>query len=257
MSFEGKVILITGGSAGIGAACAEYFAKEGALLAIVGRNAEKFEKVVENIKASGVETEPLVIVADITVDANRIMSETIDKYGRLDVLINNAGFATAGSIEDMNLADFDSMMATNVRAVIELMQLAVPHLVESKGNVVNVSSISSLMVFEGFLGYCVSKAALDKITKVTAIGLSSKGVRVNGVNLGFVDTDFHFYFGLERGSPEYNEIMEGIGKKHPIGRLGNFEDCVDAIAYLANEKTSFVTGACLRVDGGLSTKSAF
>lgn len=91
MSFEGKVVLITGASSGIGEACAEYFAKEGALLALVGRNPERSKKVVENIKKSGVKSEPLLILADISVDSERIITETIEKYGRLDVLINNAG----------------------------------------------------------------------------------------------------------------------------------------------------------------------
>lgn len=115
MSFEGKVILITGASGGIGRACAEYFAKEGALLSLVGRNAEKFEKVVEQIKQSGVDAEPLVILADISVDLTRIIKETIEKYGRLDVLINNAAFSIPGTIENTKVEDYDSVMATNVR----------------------------------------------------------------------------------------------------------------------------------------------
>lgn len=107
MSFEGKVILITGASSGIGAACAEYFAKEGALLSLVGRSAEKFENVVEKIKQSGVDAEPLVILADITVDAERIIAETIEKYNCLNVLINNAGFGVLGTIETTKMENFD------------------------------------------------------------------------------------------------------------------------------------------------------
>lgn len=115
MSFQGKVILITGASGGIGQACAEYFAKEGALLSLVGRNVEKFEKVVEKIKQSGVDAEPLIILADISVDSARIIDETIGKYDRLDILINNAGFSIPSSIENTKIEDFDSIMATNVR----------------------------------------------------------------------------------------------------------------------------------------------
>lgn len=107
MSFENKVILITGASSGIGAACAEYFAKDGALLALVGRNSEKFDCVLEQIKESGVTIEPLVILADITTDAERIVAETIEKYNRLDILINNAGFGGPGSIETTKMEDFD------------------------------------------------------------------------------------------------------------------------------------------------------
>lgn len=107
MSFVYKVILITGASSGIGAACAEYFAKEGALLALVGRNSEKFESLLKRIKESGVVIEPLVILADITVDAERIITETMKKYNRLDVLINNAGFGLPNSIETAKMEDFD------------------------------------------------------------------------------------------------------------------------------------------------------
>lgn len=144
MSFQDKVILITGGNSGIGAGCAEFFATEGALLALVGRNEEKFKKVLEKIKENGVEIEPLVIIADVTVDAERIINETIEKYGRLDILINNAGFSINGTIETVQLEDYDSMMATNVRAVINLTQLAIPYLTETKGNIVNVSSIAGM-----------------------------------------------------------------------------------------------------------------
>lgn len=107
MSFVNKVILITGASSGIGAACAEYFATEGALLALVGRSSVKFECLLKQIKENGVKIEPLVILADVTVDAERIVAETIQKYNRLDILINNAGFGVLGSIETSKLEDFD------------------------------------------------------------------------------------------------------------------------------------------------------
>lgn len=167
MSFEDKVILITGASSGIGAACAEYFAKEGALLSLVGRNQEKFAKVIKKIQENGVEAEHLVISADVSTDAERIISETIEKYGRLDFLINNAGFIIPGSLETLKMQDFDTVMATNLRGAVELTQLAVSHLIKSKGNVINISSIAGIMALEGCLAYSISKAALDKFTKCT------------------------------------------------------------------------------------------
>ncbi|XP_055317717.1 uncharacterized oxidoreductase TM_0325-like [Sitodiplosis mosellana] len=125
-------MLITGASAGIGSICAQYFAKEGASLALVGRNAEKFEKVLENIKKSGVKTEPLVILADVSVDAERIIGETIEKYGRLDVLNNNAAIGNHATIKTLQIEDFDKIFAVNVRGVVELTQYAVPHLIRSR-----------------------------------------------------------------------------------------------------------------------------
>lgn len=127
------------------------------MLALVARNEEKFEVLLQKLKDDGVETEPLVIIADLTVDVERIISETIDKYGRLDILINNAGIVCAQSILDLKMDEFDSMMTVNFRAIVELTHLAVPHLIQTKGNVVNVSSITSTMAAEGLLGYCTSK----------------------------------------------------------------------------------------------------
>lgn len=114
MPFIGKVVLINGASAGIGAACAEFFARKGALLALVGQNADKFDRIVERIKECGVDMEPLIIIADVSVDAERIMSETIEKYNHLDILINNAGFAMVGFLETLKMEDYDSIMAANV-----------------------------------------------------------------------------------------------------------------------------------------------
>lgn len=247
MSSKGKVILITGASSGIGAACAEYFAKEGASLALVGRNAEKFAKVTEKIKENGIEEDPLIILADISVDSERIINETIEKYGRLDILINNAAFGIPGSIENTRIEDFDAIFNTNVRGTFLLTQLCVPHLIESKGNIINVSSVCGLRSFTGFLAYCMSKSALDQFTRCVALELASpeKGVRVNSVNPGVIDTNFHDCLGLEKGSPQHDAVMEAYAQMHPIGRYGESEECVNAIAFLANDKAGFITGKVL------------
>lgn len=255
MSFQGKVVLITGASSGIGAACAEYFAKDGALLALVGRNAEKSATVAKKIQQIGVNV-PLVILADISVDSKRIINETIGKYGRLDILINNAAFSIPGTIENMRVEDFDSVMGTNVRGTVLLTQLAVPYLIVSKGNIVNVSSVVGLRAFEGILAYSMSKAALDQFTRCAALELASKGVRVNSVNPAVIDTNFHtIEFGLARNTPEFASMRESQAQMHPIGRYGHTEEVVEAIAFLAKGNAGFVTGVTLPIDGGLSIKS--
>lgn len=175
MSFADKVIIITGAGSGIGAACAEHFAKQGALLALIGRSPRKFEKVLVKIKAYDVNAEPLVILADVRFDAERIICETIEKYGKLDILINNAGFGNHATIESIKLEDFDGIMATNARSVVQLTQLAVPYLIESKGNIVNVSSVAGMRTFTNFLAFSMSKAALNQFTKCAAIELAEKG----------------------------------------------------------------------------------
>lgn len=250
MSFENKVVLITGASSGIGAACAEYFVKEGAKVALVGRNAEKFKNVVAKIKQSSITAEPLVILADVSIDAKRIIDETIEKYQRLDILINNAAFGKLATIETITMELYDSIMNTNLRSVVELTQLAVPYLSETKGNVVNISSIASNRAFPGFLPYCMSKAALDQFTKCAALELAPKGIRVNCVNPGIILTDFAENAGFSK--EQVDAKVERAKETYPVGRVGESEDVVGAIAYLANEKSSFITGVCFTVDGGIT-----
>lgn len=199
MSFADKVILITGANSGIGQRAAEFFAKEGALLALVGRRAEKFENVVTNIKESGIEMDPLIIVADVSTDAERIIGETIEKYGRLDILINNAGFATFGRLEEMQMDDYDAIMATNVRGPVVLTKLAIPYLVEAKGNVVNVSSAAAIIPAEKVFAYSMSKAMLDQFTRCAAMELAGIFfIRMDMINrVRIFSTIFVFFFLVE------------------------------------------------------------
>lgn len=167
MSFANKVILITGASSGIGAHAAEHLAKKGGSIALVGRNQERLNEVVGRIKNAGAPT-PLAIVADVTKDAQRIIDETLNHFGKLNVLINNAGTVSKNSIEDIDLTEFDRIMNVNVRSVIELTKLAVPHLANTKGNILNVSSASGLRVKPNFLAYSISKSAVNQLTKVSS-----------------------------------------------------------------------------------------
>lgn len=256
MSFNGKVILITGASSGIGAACAEYFATEGAQLALVGRNADKLKNVVKKIKENGCKIEPLVILKDVAVATatKDIIDETIQKYKRLDVLINNAGFSVRGTIENTKIEDYDSIMATNVRGVFLLTQLAVPYLIASKGNVVNVSSAASLRPMKNNLAYSMSKSALDHFTRCAALELASKGVRVNAINPALIITDFHLNLGMDK--EQYIQYIDTFGKQHPIGRAGEAWEVVRAIAFLCKENAGFITGVCLPVDGGMTVANS-
>lgn len=254
MPFTDKVILITGGNSGIGAACAEYFAKEGALLALVGRRMEKFESVIEKIQSFGVEAEPLVILADITVDAERIINETVEKFGRLDILINSAGMLIGDNLMDMKMEDYDSMMAT-VRGTVEVTKLAVPHLIENKGNIVVISSALGIIMTPDSIGYGICKAMLIHFTKCLSMELAGKGVRVNAISAGVIDTDFHANSGIT--GDQYTDFCESVSQLHPIQRIGNTDDCVNAIAFLADDTAKFVTGLNLPIDGALSIKGVF
>lgn len=185
MDFTGKVVLITGASSGIGEGTAKYFAKYGATLVLTGRNEDNLNKVGVACEALS-KQKPLLLVADVTKveDNKRVVQEITSKLGRLDVLINNAGIIASGSIENTSLEQYDEVMNTNVRAVYHLTMLAVPLLIECKGNIVNVSSVAGNRSFPGILAYGISKAAIDQFTRCVALELAAKQVRCNAVNPG-------------------------------------------------------------------------
>lgn len=249
MTFEGKIVLITGASSGIGAATAVHFASQGAVLSLTGRNQENLKKVAQECKNVGT-TAPFTIVADLNKesDVKKIMDETIKKFGKLDILVNNAGILESGTIENTSLDQYDRVFNTNVRSVYHLTMLAVPFLVQTKGKIVNVSSVAGTRSFPGILSYGMSKAALDQFTKIVALELAPKGVRVNSVNPGVIVTDIHKRSGMEQ--KEYDKFLEASKLTHALGRPGEAKEVARAITFLASDDSSFTTGELLHVDGG-------
>jgi NAD(P)-dependent dehydrogenase (short-subunit alcohol dehydrogenase family) len=245
---DGKVAIVTGATSGIGRATALRFAEEGASIALVGRNAQALSVVAGEIKLYG--SEAMTIRADVTVQpiARRIVTQTIEKFGRIDVLVNAAGHLVSGNIEETTLATWDAMMNVNLRAVFNLMQQVVPHLIESRGSVVNVSSVTGLRAFPGVLAYCVSKAGLDQLTRCSALELAPKGVRVNAVNPGVVVTEIHRRGGMSQ--KEYKAFLERSKETHPLGRVGQAYEVAELILYLASERALWITGATYSIDGG-------
>lgn len=246
--FANKVVLITGGSSGIGAETSRYLAKLSAKVVLVGRNEERLKEVVDQIKNDN-SPEPLAIKADVNTDAERIISETIKNFGKLDVLINNAGIFSEENIENLRMEAFDQMINTNLRSIIQLTQLAIPYLSGTKGNIVNVSSTAGLKPVKNMLSYCLSKAALDQFTKCCALDLASKGIRVNSINPAAIRTPI-YRRSLGINNDEEKQLFDEYKNKYPVGRVGIPSDCSAAIAYLASEQASFMTGILLPVDGG-------
>lgn len=234
--------------AGIGAAAARHLAKLGAKVAIVGRNENRLDQVLELIK-SDESPDPLAIKADVTTDAKRIIEKTIDHFGKLDVLVNNVGFGGKTSIENVNMDDYDQIMNVNVRSVVELTKCAIEHLAKTKGVIVNVSSISGLRPGKYYHVYSMSKAALNQFTKCCALELASKGIRVNAVNPGVVRTPYWENNGIFSGR-ETEQFFNIIKDAYPLGRAGETRDISAAIEYLASDQSAFVTGLLLTVDGG-------
>lgn len=250
MEFKDKVVLITGASSGIGAGAAENLASQGAWLVLVARNADKLNEVAGKCTPTHGAPQPLQIIADISkeADAVRIIDTTIDQFKRLDVLVNNAGLLERGTIENTPLEQYDLVMNTNVRAMFHLTQLAVPHLIATKGNIVNISSVNGIRSFAGVLVYNMSKSAVDQFTRCVALELAPKGVRCNSVNPGVIVTDIHKRGGMN--DEAYSNFLEHSRTTHALGRVGDVKETADAIAFLASDRATFVTGVQLPVDGG-------
>jgi len=243
-----KVVLVTGATSGIGRAVALRFAESAARVAAIGRSVEALRQVGDEIKSAG--GTPLTIAADVTKegDVNHSMERAVGEFGRLDVLVNAAGHISTGSIEDTSLAAWDKMLDVNLRAVFHLMQLAAPHLIETQGNIVNISSVTGLRSFPGVLAYCVSKAGVDQLTRCAALELAPKNVRVNAVNPGVVVTEIHKRGGMDE--EDYGRFLERSKTTHPIGRVGQASEIAELVFYLASEKASWITGATYSIDGG-------
>jgi len=246
--FTGKVAFVTGATSGIGQACAIAFANAGAKVAGVGRKTEALSDLEKKIRETGAEV--LTIQADLSEaqEAERAVKRALEVFGGIDILVNAAGHLSSGTIENTALEAWDDMMDVNVRAVFQLMQKALPSLIERRGNIVNVSSVTGLRAFPGVLAYCVSKAALDQLTRCASLELASKGVRVNAVNPGVVVTQIHKRGGMNDDA--YAAFLEHSKTTHPLGRTGRPEEVADLILFLASDQASWITGATYSIDGG-------
>jgi NAD(P)-dependent dehydrogenase (short-subunit alcohol dehydrogenase family) len=245
---QGKVCLITGASSGIGRAVARLFGENDARVVALGRNERELKSLREEVQTTGGTLK--IQLADVleATQIEKVVNETIETFGQIDVLVNAAGIILNGSIENTALEDWDKMMNINLRAVFSIMQKCVPHLEKTKGNVVNVSSVAGLRAFPNVLAYCVSKAAIDQLTRCSALELAPKGVRVNAVNPGVVVTALHKRGGM--ADEDYLNFLERSKTTHPIGRVGAPEEVAELIYYLASEKASWITGATYEIDGG-------
>ncbi|XP_045491157.1 uncharacterized oxidoreductase SAUSA300_2422-like [Colias croceus] len=247
MSFLNKVVLVTGASSGIGAATSILFAKEGAKVAMIGRNEKKLQNVAQQCK-----TKPLVIKADISNDneVRGLIKDTIDTFGKLDVLVNNAGIVRYASILDENLMKcYDEVMRTNLRAHVFTTHLALPYLIKSGGNIINVSSSggSSLPAIPCILSYLISKAGVDHFTRAAALELAPSGVRVNAVSPGPVRTDVMENSGIQASWDEAKPLTV-------LNKIAEPEEIAELIMYLASDKAKSITGSNYVCDNGAKLK---
>lgn len=243
-----KVAVVTGASSGIGRATARLFAMNGASVVAVGRNEAELGRLRDEVRDG--EGTIRIHLADLTEfsQVDRLISDTVQNFGRLDALINAAGIIKNGNIEDTTIDEWDKMLNINLRCMFYMMQKCVPHLVETRGNIVNVSSVTGPRAFPNVLAYCVSKAGVDQLTRCAALELAPKGVRVNAVNPGVVVTNLHKRSGMD--DEKYEAFLEHSKTTHPIGRAGTPEEVAELIMFLASDKAGWITAATYEIDGG-------
>ncbi|XP_035440466.2 uncharacterized oxidoreductase TM_0325-like [Spodoptera frugiperda] len=249
MSFQDKVVIVTGASSGIGAAIGIKFAEEGAKVALVGRNQEKLNNVA---KKCG---NPLIIAADVSKDedAKRIIDETVKRFGKIDILVNNAGIGGNTNIQEEGVIEvFDKVMATNLRSVVVLTHLAAPHLVKTRGNIVNISSVASVRVIPGAFGYSASKAGLDHFTRAVALELAPLGVRVNVINPGPVRTDFIGNMGATKDIED--ATFTRMQELTALNRVSDSDEIADLVLFIASDKAQAITGSSFVSDNGMILK---
>jgi NAD(P)-dependent dehydrogenase (short-subunit alcohol dehydrogenase family) len=241
-SLNGKVAIVTGSSRGIGRAIAEGLARAGAAVVVNGRNPESVKT------AAGAIPNSLGVVADVSKgpDVDELVKRTLDKFGRIDILINNAGISPYFKPpETMKEAEWDEIIAVNLKSVFLCCEAVGRVMIPQKsGRIINISSIGGQVALPRLLAYCAAKGAVDQITRVLAVEWARHNILVNSISPGWVDSD------LTKGLRENTARREALTRQIPLGRLGRPEEIVGAAIYLCSDAASYVTGATLSIDGG-------
>jgi NAD(P)-dependent dehydrogenase (short-subunit alcohol dehydrogenase family) len=245
---EGKSCVVTGAALGIGGATARRFAAEGARLTLTDIQAGPLAAIADELRAGGTEVETVIGDVSLEADASRMIGAAVDRFGRLDVLVANAGIIPLGDILESSVEDFDRVMSIDGRGMWLTCRFAIEALAKSGGGaIVCLSSISGMAGQARQSTYGPAKFVATGIVKHLAVEWASRGIRVNGVAPGTIRTERVLGLFDEPGGAEY---VEAIEKQHPMGRLGEPAEVAAAITFLASDDASFITGAILAVDGG-------
>lgn len=245
--FTQKVVVVTGAGSGIGEATAKRFAREGASVVLVGRNEDKLTRVHAQLHGEG-HLVRATDVADLS-DVEALFKEVASHFGRLDVLVNNAGIVKSGKVTELDVQDWKALMSVDLDGVFYCTRSAMPALIASKGNIVNVSSVSGLGGDWGMSFYNAAKGAITNFTRALALDHGADGVRVNAVCPSLTRSE------LTQDMMDNEALMAKFKERIALGRPAEPEDIGDVIAFLASDDARFVTGVNLPVDGGLSASN--
>lgn len=248
MHFKDKVVLITGASSGIGKETAILFAEHGAKVVLAARREEEGEAVLKEIKKAG--GEGIFVKTDVSDEKQieKLIDDTLKKYGRLDIAFNNAGIEGLPGvfIHDQTAKEYDTVFNINVKGVLLCMKHEVRAMKKSGGGaIVNTSSIAGQIGMPGASVYVASKHAVNGLTKVAAVEYAQENIRVNAVSPAAIQTDM-----LDRFFGDNPDFKDKVVQAHPLGRVGQPKEVAQAVLFLCSDEASFITGHCLPVDGG-------
>ncbi len=252
MRFDGRAVIITGGSKGIGAGCASVFVGEGGLVAILARGAEAGESLAKKLTSKG-PGRCMYIQCDVSrhEQIQQAVEQTVAEFGRLDCIINNAGWHPAAtSLADTSIDDVESLLRLNYISTVAGAKYALPHLIKSKGTIINIASMVGILGQDNATSYCGSKAAQIGFTKALAVELGPQGIRVNAILPGNIDTPMMHQWAATLDDPQ--SALARVSALQLSGRMGTAEECGRIALFLATEDSSFITGQLIQADGGAS-----
>lgn len=245
-------MIVTGGGGGIGRAVAHRFARAGAAVVVVNRTASKAEHVAAEIREAGFQATAMAADVSSEADVRRVVNDTLTQYGRINVMVNNAAVCPQIRLTDLSLTEWNNVITNNLTSVFLFCREVIPSMVQNGGGViVNVSSVHALATLEGYSAYAASKGGIVALTRAIALDYAKQNIRVNTVLPGAVQTPMLESSVKSLDTPR-EEIMRQWNEAQPIGRVGQPDEIASVVMFAASPENSFMTGATLVADGGLT-----